>query len=426
MTAAESLGLRFDPLDNSQAEVRWEFWDEARRTAPVFHNPKYDVWFVTRYEDCDRVQRDHKHFSTSSVFAPARPWPPTVQAILDEGHSWKYFLSNNDPPEHTPLKRAVAKAFSRSETREAEERVRGIASRLIDGIVDQGEAELAEAIAYPFPALVVMEILGFPREDVEQLKAWGDAWLTLFSDTDDVAVLEQAARDFIAFQNYMLDHFRARQENPTDDLMSHLVQQLAAEKTGLTIEDIVNVPINLMTAGHATGTLLMLEEVTELLKDPELMADVRANPEKIPKLVEEALRYEPPVHGIFRTTLSEVEVAGVTIPEGARVLICYGSANHDPAKFKCPAHFDIDRDDVDAHLGFGKGTHFCPGAWFARMEQRVVLELLLERCPNLRFHPDHEQERLEHFWLRGYQKLWVQWDTPDATTSGEAPVATAA
>lgn len=410
-TRADDIGVRFDPLAPGQAEIRYDLWAEARERQPVFYSPKYDVWFVTRYEDVSRVMRDHEYFSTASVFAPAREWPASVQAILDEGYSWHYFLSNNDPPEHTPLKKAVSKAFSRSQTRALEQRIREIADELVDGFVADGEADLAARVGYPFPALVVVEILGFPREDMEQLKVWGDAWLTLFSDSADEPELQQAAREFVAFQNYVLGHFRDREQHPTDDLMSHLVRELHDNPAiGLTIEDIVNVPINLMTAGHATGTLLFIEEMTELLDDPQLMERVRGDREQIPALIEEALRYEPPVHGIFRTTLDEVEVAGTTIPKGARVLACYGSANHDPSHFVHPEVFDIDRPDVADHYGFGKGTHFCPGAPVARMEQRALLEILLERLPNLRYQPGVEKQRFSHFWLRGYQTLPVAWD----------------
>jgi cytochrome P450 len=409
----EDIGLRFDPLDPGQAEVRYDFWAEARENRPVFHSPKYDVWFITRHEDIEAVMKDHAHFSTSSVFAPARPWPEEVQKILDQGYSWHYFLSNNDPPDHTPLKRAVSKAFSRSQTSAMEERIRAIADELIDGFVGDGAADLGERLAWPFPALVVVEILGFPREDMEQLKKWGDDWVSLFSDSADTAAMVEAAKNFVAFQNYVLDHFRERTRNPREDLLSHLLRELHDDpELALGIEDIVNVPINIMTAGHATSTLLFLEEIMELLRHPELMAEVREDPGKIPALVEEALRFEAPVHGIFRTTKAKVEVAGVTIPENARVLLCYGSANHDPNRFVHPEKFDIHRPDINRHLGFGKGTHFCPGAPIARLEHRVALELLLQRCPNLRLVPDRPPERMQHFWLRGHQSLWVEWDKP--------------
>jgi cytochrome P450 len=405
------IGLRFDPLDPGQAEIRYEFWAQAREQEPVFYSPQYDVWFVTRYADIEAAMKDHEHFSTSSVFAPARPWPDEVSAILDKGYPWHYFLSNNDPPEHTPLKRAVSKAFSRSQTRAMEERVRAIAGELIDGFAGDGEADLGERLAWPFPALVVVEILGFPRADMEQLKKWGDDWVTLFSDAGDTETMVAAAKNFVTFQNYVLEHFRDRAANPREDLLSHLIRELRDDPDStLELEDIVNVPINIMTAGHATGTLLFLEEMTELLRHPELMAEVRADPGRIPALVEEALRFEPPVHGIFRTTKAAVEVAGVTIPAQARVLLCYASGNHDPHRFADPETFNIHRTDGGGHLGFGKGTHFCPGAPFARLEQRAALELLLERCPNLRPLPGREPERVAHFWLRGYQSLWVQWD----------------
>lgn len=407
----EDIGLRFDPLDPGQAEIRYEFWAEARESRPVFYSPKYDVWFVTRYEDIEAAMKDHAHFSTSSVFAPARPWPDEVQEILDQGFSWHYFLSNNDPPEHTPLKRAVSKAFSRTQTRALEKRIRAIAEELIDDFAGDGTADLGERLAWPFPALVVVEIIGFPREDMEQLKRWGDDWVSLFSDSADTEAMIDAAKNFVAFQNYVLEHFRDRQQNPRDDLLSYLIRELHDDpEINLGIEDIVNVPINIMTAGHATSTLLFLEEITELLRHPELMADVRADPGKIPALVEEALRFEAPVHGIFRTTKAEVDIAGVTIPEQARVLLCYGSANHDPHRFSHPEVFDINRPDISGHLGFGKGTHFCPGAPIARLEHRVALEILLERCQNLRLVPDRAAERVQHFWLRGYQSLWVEWD----------------
>ncbi|MBS1880126.1 MAG: cytochrome P450 [Actinobacteria bacterium] len=414
----EDIGIRFDPMDPGQAEVRYEFWAEAREHQPVFYSEKYDVWFVTRSDDIEAAMKDTQRFTNGSVFDPAKPWPPEVQAVLDRGYPWRYFLGNNDPPEHTPLKRAVSKAFSRSQTRAMEARVREIANGLIDGFVDEGMVDIGERLAWPFPALVVVDVLGFPQEDVEQLKQWGDDWVSLFSDSLSTEELVAAAEQFVAFQNYVLDAFREREREPREDLLSHLIRELHDDpELNLGLEEIVNVPINIMTAGHATGTLLMLEELTELLGDPELMREVRSDPENIPALVEESLRYEAPVHGLFRTTKAEVEMGGVTIPEGAHVLLCYASANHDPCRFHDPEKFDIHRADVDKHLGFGKGTHYCPGAQIARLEQGIAIELMLERCPNLRLVPDRPPERLQHFWLRGYQSLWVRWDPATAASA---------
>lgn len=406
----------FNPLDPEQDAWRYEIWRLARATEPVFYSPSLDVWFITRWDDVDVAQRDHKHFSTESVFYPSKPWPDEVRRILDTGFSWKYLLSNNDPPEHTPLKRAVIQAFTRNQTAKLENRIRVIAEELIDQFLQDGRADIGDQFAYPFPAYVVLEILGFPRDDMRQLKMWGDDWLTLFSDSADVERLQEAARGFVAFQNYVYEHLKARRDEPREDLLSALVHELheAADAT-FSIEDIVNVPINIMTAGHATGTLLMSGILYQLLQDPHLMGQVSADPELVPTLVEEALRFEPPVHGIFRTVKEAVTVRDVTIPKDARVLLVYGSANHDPAAFDNPDQFDITRENLHKHFGFGKGTHFCPGAPIARLEQRIAIETLLRKCPNLRLVPDIEPTALHHFWLRGLTNLWVEWDVPAAS-----------
>jgi cytochrome P450 len=405
------LGSVYDPMDPSQDDSRYALWAQARETEPVFYSEAYDVWFITRWADVDRAMRDHAHFSTEPVFFPSQPWPQPVREVLDGGYSWKYFLSNNDPPEHTPLKRAVSKAFTRSQTRALETRIAQIAEELIDGFAGDGVADIGAELAYAFPAYVVLEIIGFPREDMEQLKRWGDDWLTLFSDSADVDTLVEAAHGFVAFQNYVLEKFRERDRAPREDLLTNLLRELRDDpEADLAVEDIVNVPINIMTAGHETGTLLMLGTLAELLGDPQLADRVRADPSLIPAAVEESLRYEPPVHGIFRTVRREVEIAGTTIPAGARALLVYGAANHDPEVFREPERYDIDRSDVGRHFGFGKGTHFCPGAPIARVEQRIALEALFRRLPGLRLAAGREPGRLRHFWLRGFTELWVEWD----------------
>lgn len=405
------LRTKFDPLDPGQQEERYDLWAYARAEEPVFYSEPFDVWFITRWADVDAAQKDHAHFSTEPVFYPSKPWPRAVRDVLDRGYSWHYLLSNNDPPEHTPLKKAVSQAFTRTQTRALETRIEEIAAELVDGFRAEGRTDIGSSLAYRFPAYVVLEIIGFPREDMEQLKRWGDDWLTLFSDVDDEERLVAAAEGYVAFQNYVLEHLRDREREPREDLLSNLIDELHRDPdVNLGIEDIVNVPINIMTAGHETGTLLMLGTLSQVLADRELLARLRADRDLVPKAIEEALRYEPPVHGIFRVTKEEVVVAGQTIPAGARVLLCYGSANHDPEVFREPETFDLDRDDVGRHFGFGKGTHFCPGAPIARLEQRVALETLLDRCPNLRLAAGREPRRMVHFWLRGYTELWLEWD----------------
>ena len=403
------LGALMDPLAPHQIDDPYPLYRRARADQPVVYNPKYDVWFVTRHEDCVRALRDHAAFSTRTVFFPAKPWPPEVQAELDKGYSWYYLLSNNDPPDHTPLRRAVQTAFTNRQTAALERRVREIAESLVDEFASEGQCELYSQFAYRFPALVIVDVLGVPIEDMEQLKRWGDDWLALFSDSATTDELVEAAKGFVAFQNYFREAFEERVQEPRDDLLTGILQALKNEHVNLRVEDIVNVPINIMTAGHETGTLLMLSTMRFLLDHPETLAAVTRDTSLVPAAVEEALRMEPAVHGIFRTTLKEVEVAGVVIPEGSRVLLVYGSANHDERCFHDPERYDIQRSDVGEHLGFGKGTHFCVGAPLARLEQKVAFETLLVRLPNLRMG-EPEPEPLVHFWLRGPRSMHLRWD----------------
>lgn len=416
--AATGFAPSFDPLSHSQAASPWRLYKEIRDSEPIFHSEKYDVWFITRHDLVLQALRDHAHFSTRSVFLPARPWVPEVQAELDKGYSQHYLLSNNDPPEHTPLRKAVQRAFTRTQTAAMEGIVEEVANTLIDAFADDGHAEIVEQFAYPFPAMVVARVLGLPVEDVPQLKRWGDDWLALFGDEPDTAKLVEHARGFVAFQKYFEAAFEERRANPRDDLLTDLVQQLCdgtpMPDSGrpLEVRDIVNIPINIMSAGHETGTLLLTSGLEILLsREPEWYERLREDPSLIPAFIEEVLRMESPVHGIFRTTTGDAQVGDVTIPDGSRVLLLYGSANHDERRFEHAERFDPHRRDVGEHLGFGKWTHFCPGSPLARLEQHKAYELLLTRLPNLRVAPEKDRERMMHFWLRGYSALHLEWDT---------------
>jgi cytochrome P450 len=406
------LGELIDPLSDTQLEDPYPLYRRIRREEPVVYNAKHDVWFVTRHADCLKALRDHDSFSTKTVFFPSTPWPPEVQAELDKGYSWYYLLSNNDPPDHTPLRRAVQTAFTNRQTAALERRVREIGNDLVDTFAADGQCELFNAFAYRFPALVIVEVLGLPRDDMEQLKKWGDDWVLLFSDSATTEELVEAARNYVAFQNYFKEAFEEREREPRDDLLTGILQALKNEEVRLQIEDIVNVPINLMTAGHITGTLLMTATMRFLMTHPSQLDAVKADLSLIPAAVEEALRMEPSVHGIFRTTKCPVEMGGKTIPEEARVLLVYGSANHDEDVFFDAEQYNVFRPDVAEHLGFGRGTHFCPGAPLARLEQRVAFETMLTRLPNLRLQKGVEEQRLVHFWLRGMQTIHLEWDLP--------------
>ena len=208
--ASSELGDLIDPLSPSQLENPYPLYQRIRSEEPVVYNAKHDVWFVTRHADCMQALRDHDSFSTRTVFFPSSPWPPEVQAELDKGYSWYYLLSNNDPPDHTPLRRAVQTAFTNRQTAALERQARATANELVDAFADDGKCELFGQFAFRFPALVIVEVLGVPRADMEQLKRWGDDWLMLFSDSAPTEQLVEAAKGYVAFQNYFKRAFEER------------------------------------------------------------------------------------------------------------------------------------------------------------------------------------------------------------------------
>jgi cytochrome P450 len=177
----------------------------------------------------------------------------------------------------------------------------------------------------------------------------------------------------------------------------------------LTIPEVAGLPLDLMVAGHVTVTRAIGSALWALFRLPEVRERL-LDDEQAPAAIEELLRLESPAQGLFRLTTREVEVGGVTLPAGARVMVHFGSANRDACAFHDAAGFDPTRSDLSRHVAFGKGIHFCIGAPLARLELRIAVPLLLRRLPGLRLAPDAVPEREDVFFARGFRRLEVEWD----------------
>jgi cytochrome P450 len=172
----------------------------------------------------------------------------------------------------------------------------------------------------------------------------------------------------------------------------------------------MGVPFDLVIAGHVTVTRAVGNALVLLLTDRSRLSELQVEPELWAPAIEEILRLESPAQGLFRTTTRPVELAGVTIPAGARVMVHYGSANRDERQFAEPDRYDARRHDLSRHLAFGKGIHFCIGAPLARLELRVALPRLINRLPNVRIAPERPPEHEPIFFARGLSHLWLEWD----------------
>jgi cytochrome P450 len=327
----------------------------------------------------------------------------------------------SDPPEHTVYRRLVTRAMPARQVPAMEEAVRGIANDLIDGFIDRGSADLIADFAMPLPVIIISKLLGVPAERGDEFKAWSDEFMA-GQNAADPDVQGRARAKIDAYFAAELTRRRAVLSSAPDgidpvgtvlpdDILTSL---LLADNDGRRFDDEELLPLLLLllVGGNETTTSLIGSMVRRLL-DLGLWEQVVADEALWDVAIEETLRYDPPVQGLFRTARGEQHVHGVTIPPDAKVQGLFASANRDPDVWEDPAAFRLDRnlDDLRAkQTSFGIGIWFCPGAALARKETRIALELLGRRLPNLR--RAGQDERVASFMMWGPQSLPIAWGPP--------------
>ncbi len=363
----------------------YDFYRRVRTEAPVHQTP-LGFWLVSRYDDVLSVVRDPERFSSSfsGAFAGGREPTPELRAIAAEGYPPANTLLTNDPPSHTQFRGLVNKAFTPKRVAQLEGEIRGIANDLIDRWIDTGRVELVSQFAVPLPLTVIADALGVDRADMADFKRWSDDSVAPLSGLLSPERQLECARSRVEMQHYLAARCEERRSEPRDDLLSDLVHARfdGGERAGeqLTMAELLNVIEQLLVAGNETTTKLIAAGMLLLIEHPEQMRRVLADPSLVPNLVEEALRMESPVQMLPRVTTVDVELGGVTIPKGSMVMVMYGCANRDEARFEAADRFDVTRANARTHLAFGQGPHFCVGAALARSEARIAFELLLSRA----------------------------------------------
>jgi cytochrome P450 len=351
-----------------------------RDTNPVSHDPRTGAWSVFRYQDVATVLADHQAFRSD-----LREVMPIASDLI-EGN-----ILRMDPPRHHRLRSLVSKAFTPTAISHMDGRVAELTEELLDETGGRHQIELVGDLSYPLPVIVIAEMLGVPAEDRAKFRKWADALLTRdSSDPLDTTQLEKARAQLNHFYDYLRDHVARRRVEPRSDLLTDLV---AAEIDGERLADseIVGFATVLLLAGHITTTALLGNAIRCLDEHPEAQAALRADQASIPLAIEEVLRYRSPFALLARATTTEVELGGQTIPPKQLVMAWILSANRDERQFENPDDFVMDRQP-NAHVGFGKGIHFCIGAPLARLEARVALGILLRRYSHLSVDPTYRLE----------------------------------
>ncbi len=303
---------------------------------------------------------------------------------------------------HKRLRGLVLRAFTSRRIAGLAPEIEAVAHKLIDAIPADAPFDLIHSYAAQLPVIIITRLLGIPEAMAPQLLDWSNTMVAMYQARRDRQIEDAAAQATADFADYIRSYADERRQSPADDLISEL---LAAEEAGekLSMAELITTCILLLNAGHEATVHTLGNGVLALLRhgDPAHWL----TPERVEGTVEEILRYDPPLHFFVRYAHEEAEIAGRTFKRGDPVACLLGSANHDPEGWEHPDRFDPSRP-VKTNLSFGSGAHFCIGAPLARLELRIALPILFQRCPNLALAEAPRYANLYHF--HGLEKLMLR------------------
>jgi cytochrome P450 len=333
------------------------------------------------------------------------PVPPERRAVFDQNLG-RHMLSS-DPPDHTRLRKLVSRAFTVRAIAGMRPRIEEIAAGLADQMAaGPAEVDLLDAFAFPLPMTVICDLLGVPDAERRTFRTWSNTVLS----SDGVAADRTGAA--AAMAQYLTALVAEKRARPADDMLSAIVA-VSADADRLSADETVSMAFLLLVAGHETTVNLIGNGMLALLRRPERLAELRADPDLTPQAVEEFLRFDGPVNlATYRHTTEPVEIGGTTIPAGEAVLVALASADRDEEHFPAADELDLHRDA--GHLAFGHGLHHCLGAPLARLEGDVAFRVLLARFPALALAAEPEELTWRSSMLmRGLTRLPVRlWTTP--------------
>ncbi|MDT9682529.1 cytochrome P450 [Streptomyces sp. TRM76323] len=346
-----------------------------------------------------RLGRTYLHRFTHEEFGRTPPPAAHEPFTTLNGHG----LLDLEGPDHTRIRRLVAKAFTPRTVERLEPVVRRLAAELVDGLVADGGGDLLTRVAEPLPVAVIAEVLGIPAADRPLLRPWSAAICGMFELNPDEETARRAVVASTEFSAYLRELIARRRKEPGDDLVSALI---AAHDEGdrLTGQEMVSTCVLLLNAGHEATVNSTVNGWWTLFRHPERLAELRAGEVPLSTAVEELLRYDTPLQMFERWVLDDIEIGGVVVPRGSEVALLFGSANRDPARFDDPDRLDLARAD-NPHVSFGAGVHYCLGAPLARLELAASFGALLDRAPGLR--PVEEPRWRPGYVIRGLEELLV-------------------
>jgi cytochrome P450 len=397
MTASTAQELLVRLLEPGNRANPYPAYADIRRLGPL-RIPELNLTVFSCYRDCDDVLR---HPDSASDFRKATPMEgrPDADDVDEYGEPSFLFL---DPPDHTRLRRLVSKAFVPKVVNALEPDITALVSDLLDAAAEKGEFDVVSDLAHPLPVAVICRLLGVPIENEHEFSRAStlsaqslDPFITFTGHAPDNQKSQIEAELWL--YEYLGELIAKRRSDPGDDLMSGLIH---VEESGdqLTEQEIIATCSLLLVAGHETTVNLIANAILAMVRLPEQWTALARDASRVSAVVEETLRYDPPVQLNGRIAAADMTIGDTGIAKGDTMMLLLAAAQRDPALCERPDEFDPDRDSI-RHLGFGKGPHFCLGAPLARLEAAIALSAVTARFPACR--PAGEPQYKQNVTLRG-------------------------
>ena len=401
-TRKVSLDIRDPDFYNNP----YPYYQQLRNSCPMFFWEEHELWTFSRHEEVTALFRDRRlgrKIDPESIPACRRPKPESsdTKPFFDID---RLSMLAQEPPTHTRLRGLVQKAFMAREVEQLRPRIEQLSHDLVDRMIDAGQCDLLKVFATPLPVTVIAEMLGVPTEMTDNLLAWSHAMVKMYEmeRTEQMELAAVAAsREFVAYLRQLVAD---RRKNPSDDLISRLVEvEEAGEK--LTEDELIANCILLLNAGHEATVNLIGNGMCALLKHPDQIGRWRADSSLTETAVEELLRYDTPLHQFNRWVLEPFEFRGQQFEVGQEIALLLGSANRDGDVFDSPSELDLGREK-NPHVSLGGGIHYCLGAPLARLELSIAFSVLIERLPQMELV--EEPKYCNSFHFHGLESLIVR------------------
>lgn len=398
----------YDPSDPAIMADPFPVYDRLREEDPVHWSPYLKAWVITRYADVrDLLLSDNLSVNRLTNFY--RNLPPREAVILKEIiHYLNLWLVFRDPPDHTRLRRIMRHAFTAEAIEQMRPNIEDISQILLNRL-DRNSTNKVDLIgdyASRLPAYVIMDLLGVPRDMMDDFKKWSDDMSVFIGGArNSLDKYERAAGGCKNMAAYFQKLIKERQENPRPGFLMDLINA-NEEGDRLSDDELIASCILVLFAGHETTTNLIGNAVRLMLEYPDQLEQLLANPDLIDCAIEEVMRFDGPTNALVRVVAQDHEFYGKQLNQGERVFVLVNSANRDPRAFEAPEIFDIRREQ-NRHLTFGQGIHVCMGAKLAREEGKVALQALLNRFPNMVLDPEDRPDWIDAMVPRGMSRLPV-------------------